>query len=266
MNDLELSLLRTVTTRLPPVRGMGWFANRLIEVYNRRPRARVVAEVHGFAMELDPAECVDGGYLFYPQLYDRRELAALRGFLRPGDTFLDLGAHIGMYALCAAARVGPTGRVLAVEADPVNYARLCANLARNPGLEVTAQLVGLSDRDEVLRLGINDTGNRSGNSFLSGGAGGVEVSCRPLSAVLDEAGIRAVRAAKLDLEGFEYRVLRSFFSDEDASRRPGMIVVEYNPAWVDRAGGDVLELLAAHGYREVLRTRDNRVWVDPRSR
>ena len=31
--------------------------------------------------------------------------------LQPGDTFIDIGGHVGFYAMLAAGLVGPTGRV-----------------------------------------------------------------------------------------------------------------------------------------------------------
>ena len=37
--------------------------------------------------------------------------------LRPGDDFVDVGAHFGYFALLAAQLVGPTGRVRAYEAS-----------------------------------------------------------------------------------------------------------------------------------------------------
>jgi FkbM family methyltransferase len=57
--------------------------------------------------------------------------AALVKLLRPGMTFYDVGANIGFFSLLAARIVGPTGRVVAFEADPENAARLRENVERN---------------------------------------------------------------------------------------------------------------------------------------
>jgi FkbM family methyltransferase len=237
--------------------------NWLARWYNRRPRDPVIAVVRGLSMQLDPSENVDGQLLFQPQLYDRRELDALAGHLRPGDTFVDVGAHIGLYSLFAASRVGPSGRVVAVEADPVNASRLRANVARNAGLSALVEVVeaGVSDRDEVLRLGLNTAGNRSGNSFLNDGPDAVEVRCRPLAEILRAAGVDRVDAMKMDIEGFEYRVLEPFFEHAPAPLWPRMLILEYQPAWDARAGGSSLGLALARGYRERVRAGINRVLV-----
>lgn len=51
--------------------------------------------------------------------------------LRPGMTFYDAGANLGFFALLASRLVGPTGAVVAFEADPENAARLRENKERN---------------------------------------------------------------------------------------------------------------------------------------
>jgi predicted methyltransferase len=38
-----------------------------------------------------------------------------------GDIVLDIGAHIGYYTIIASKRVGPNGKVIAIEADPGKY-------------------------------------------------------------------------------------------------------------------------------------------------
>ena len=35
--------------------------------------------------------------------------------LDQGDTVIDVGAHIGLYSLIAAKRVGPSGKVIAIQ-------------------------------------------------------------------------------------------------------------------------------------------------------
>ncbi len=40
--------------------------------------------------------------------------------LKPGDVFVDVGANVGYYSLCAAAIVGDSGRVFCIEPDRLN--------------------------------------------------------------------------------------------------------------------------------------------------
>lgn len=212
-------------------------------------------------MELDPSENVDGSLLFCPQLYDRRELSVLLAALRPGDVFADVGSHIGFYALLAARRVAPGGRVIALEADPGTHERLVGNVARNPGLAIDAVCVAVSDVDGTARLALNTTGNRGGNSLLVPGNDAMDVPCKTLARILEERGIERVDGMKLDVEGMEFRVLARYLADVPAPRRPRIVVLEHQERWIEAAGGDAALLLRDAGYREVLATRVNRVLV-----
>jgi len=245
----ELRGLLSVTRRLPHVRGAGVLANGVKSFYLRRPREMVVADVAGFQMCLDPAECVDGSLLFSPQLYDAYELHFLSTRLRQGDVFIDAGANIGLYSLVASKAVGETGVVVAIEADPCNHAKLCHNLELNGIGNVKAVNLGLSDKAETLRLGINDRGNRGGNSFLADNPNGVSVPCQSLHALLSETGVTRVRGMKMDIEGFEYRVLNAFFATADRTMHPEFVIIEVNPTLRDKSGGSALTLLTTNGYR-----------------
>jgi FkbM family methyltransferase len=248
--DAELALILGVTRNLPRIKGAGVLANVLIRFYLRKSREPITIEVLGFRMRLDPSECVDANVLFYPQLYDHTEIRFLQKLLRPGDCFLDLGANIGFYSLCASRSVGASGAVIAVEADPVNYEKLSFNLRLNSANNVNALCVGVSDKRETLRLGLNTTGNRGGNSFLSKEpTESVLVDCRSLAELLELNGVREVSGAKFDIEGFEFRVLRQFFADVDRSFYPKFIIIEQNDSFIEKAGGNSVKLLMRNGYR-----------------
>jgi arsenite methyltransferase len=51
------------------------------------------------------------------------------GAPRPGDTIVDIGAGSGMDAFLAAAAVGPTGKVIAVDMTDVMFERGCDSVA-----------------------------------------------------------------------------------------------------------------------------------------
>jgi hypothetical protein len=108
---------------------------------------------------------------------------------------------------------------------------------------------GVSNKKEVLRLGLNVTGNRAGNSFLSTNEDHVDVQCYPLAALLRKHRINRIQGAKFDIEGFEFRVLHQFFKEVNDSLRPDFMIVEQHSELVERAGGNVIELLESEGYR-----------------
>ena len=62
---------------------------------------------------------------------ERRELEIVRDHLRPGMTFYDVGANIGIFSMMAARIVGSGGQVVAFEADPEIGERLREHARRN---------------------------------------------------------------------------------------------------------------------------------------
>jgi FkbM family methyltransferase len=261
IQDPELKMMMFVGRHLPDIPHATAVVNRLLKpIYLRKPREAAVADVLGLKMRLQPEQCVDGGLLFYPQLYDRYEIQFLREFLQPGDTFLDVGANIGFYSLQASQSVGASGRVLAIEADPFNYTKLSENIVMNNLDNVTALNVGVSDKHETLMLCNESAGNRGGNSFLLQTENGVEVPCEPLLDILNAQKIHSVAAMKMDIEGFEFRVLTPFFAHAPRSLHPRIVITEFSPDYVERAGGSTLELIQGNGYRLKHQAKENYIF------
>lgn len=61
---------------------------------------------------------------------------ALTALLKPGQTFFDIGAHLGYFALLARHLVGETGLVVAFEPTPASFALLRRNARHYPNLQV----------------------------------------------------------------------------------------------------------------------------------
>jgi FkbM family methyltransferase len=260
--NFELKLIILIGRYLPRLPHITALINRLLKPwYLRKNREEVIVDVLGFKMKLEPSECVDGGLLFYPHLYEHDEVNFLKKHLKPGDVFFDAGANIGFYSLIASKLVGTDGIVLAVEADPYNCVKLNFNLKLNNIVNVRVLNIGLSDKKETLRLGLNTIGNRGGNSFLSQNTEGVDVVCYPIAYLLDTYKISKISAAKFDIEGFEFRVLKNFFSEVDFRCYPNYVIIEHHPQGVVKAGGDTIELLKSKGYKTYGHYGDNYIMV-----
>lgn len=247
--DLEYRAISALTRNLPPVRGMGTLANALVNIYCRKPRQEITVNNDGICLELAPGESVNQNAMaFFPKLQDRAEQNFIRQKLRPGDTFLDIGAHVGSFAMAAARLVGEAGRVIAVEAFPPTYQRLLRNIELNAFHNVTAFNLGVSDQFEVLKLGVKPD-NSGCNSFLRPTKTTIDVECKPLLDILQNAKVDEVAMLKIDVEGFEVRVLKRFFADAPREIWPGHIVMEKGHKFAKE--GDPVALVTDQGYRLV---------------
>lgn len=249
MIDPELRSWLFVTRRLPRVRGAVRLARFAQRTYLRKARNRATVTVRDFMMCLDPADWVEGGLLFAPQLWDSAEVGFLVRHLRPGNVFLDIGAHVGFMSLIASRLVGAGGSVLAVEANPDSFAWLQHNLRLNGARNVTALNLGVSDREGAMRLGVPPGGGtRAGSSLLSDSSEGVSIMGRPLEAVVRDQQIRRVDGAWIDICGSEYRVLKRYLAQVGRDLYPRFLIMEDNPGWRGVAGGDPVTLLESSGY------------------
>lgn len=71
-----------------------------------------------------------GRQIYVNRSFDPNDFAVLRHFLKPGGTFIDVGANAGLYSVFAAKKVGPAGHVYAFEPSR----REAASLSRNAGI------------------------------------------------------------------------------------------------------------------------------------
>jgi FkbM family methyltransferase len=261
--DPELRRILGITRRLPRGLKSHKLARVLRKRYLRRPRPPVEVDVLGHRMVLDPHDFTQGDILFSPQSYDYHEIDYLREHLNPGDTFLDLGSNVGFYAFQASKAVGPEGKVVAVEATPATYEILRSNAERNGLRQLVPVHAGLSDKRETLKLEVRSTG-QGNNTFVASGKGEtVGVECYPLLEILRREGVERVDGAKIDVEGFEFRVLSPFFETADPALHPRFLIVELNLKHYRESAEKTRELLERHGYREIWNHRFNSIFVRP---
>jgi FkbM family methyltransferase len=249
-SDRELQMLLRLTRGLPRARGAVRLAMLARRFYLRRPRTPVVTDLLGFKMTLDPQDWVQGGLLFWPQLWDYREHEFLQRHLHPGDTFLDIGAHVGFCSLMASRMVGPKGGVVSVEAAPDLFQRLSDHLEKNHVNNTHAFNVAVSDHRGTATLSHPEPDNSAGRTVLSDDPRGTPVQCVPLADLIQESGLTKISGAWLEIAGGEFKVLDRYFQDCGRDLWPGFVIVEQNRGWEPMAGGDVFALLGRLGYRE----------------
>jgi FkbM family methyltransferase len=205
------------------------------------------------------ASATERGALFNPD-YNLEELEFLRAHTPAGGVFVDVGANVGTYAMVLACQVGASGRVIAIEPHPVTHARLAFNRAASDTTQVTlvAAAAGPSDGELLIET---DGDNLGASHIVSGERPGkaIRVSSLRLQRILDDASVSHVDALKIDVEGFEDRVLTGFFKESPQSLWPRAVVIEHlsRNEWRD----DCIADMRTRGYAETGRTRSNTLLV-----
>jgi len=160
--------------------------------------------------------------------YEPEVWAHLMNRVRLGDHVVDVGAHWGLYTVAFARRVGPRGRVIALEPDAPSY----------EGLRSIVELNGMSDRVSLVRAA---AASFNGSLSFRGYAG--TVSHVTFKEEADTENVKAVRLdsllaadpldiLKIDVEGFEAAVIAGSAGLFARRHPPRLVYVEVHPyAW-----------------------------------
>ncbi|MDE4146507.1 FkbM family methyltransferase [Phaeobacter gallaeciensis] len=179
--------------------------------------------------------------------HTRNELSMLLTVIRLGDRIVDIGAHIGTYAIPMAAKAGPEGRVLAIEGSARTFQLLQRNIGAN-GLvhRVAYQNKVLGQRDGPRLRRAASPGNSGAGHYLPD-MNGVEAE-DPLSC-LALNGFAQPDVIKIDVEGMECAVLTSL--QPLLNRQRPILYIEVVAQQLARLGTTVSNLealLAPYGY------------------
>ena len=245
------------------LRALAWAVRRLpagrYRAMNRAPRgggsfqARLPRAAGGFEYACDLRDVI-AREVFFTGAYGPQETALLRATLRPGATFVDVGANWGYFTLLAAHLVGDAGRVVAVEPDPRLHALLAANVAANGLRRVDAVAAAASDHDGTAELAGHDpdSGNWGVSSIVAAAPGRrFPVAARRIDGVLDELEVDRVELLKMDIEGAEEMALAGMAAGL-ARGRYRRVLVELHPTLAPSGralAAGVREMMDGAGYR-----------------
>ena len=121
--------------------------------------------------------------------------------VRADGVCVDVGANIGLKAM-QLAHLAPQGLVVAVEAGPRIHECLEANIAANGLGNVATEHAAITDHHGTVRFA-------ESSAFGHIAPDGAEVPATTLATLLDRHGLDRLDFLKLDVEGFEFPILRS---------------------------------------------------------
>ncbi len=194
-------------------------------------RRNLRVSVHGVCFEVRPR--TNDLDLVSP----KHEPLTTRWFrVHPGDIVVDVGAHIGRYALSAARNAS---KVVAVEPDPSNFRLLERNVSLNGLSNVVLIPKALSSVAGTRSLALAGKENTGTSRVLSGesaarraaaSSGVVSVETETLDQLVDAIGLGRIDWLKIDVEGHEIAVLQG---GESALRITRWLALEVTDATKD---------------------------------
>lgn len=168
---------------------------------------------------------------------------SLETLLRPGDTFLDIGANIGYFSLYAAKLVGAGGKVIAVEPSRRALEKLLINLRLNSAENVLILSVAAGDQTERAVLNLACANNIGASSLR---AALQSVSTETVAVIrLDDVIVPMASLPdliKIDIEGSELNALRGM--EEILKTAQPFVLVELTDTFLHDSGHSALQLVS----------------------
>jgi FkbM family methyltransferase len=229
-----------------PLKNAAWLWNALRPIYDRIIRISAHA---GLERVINGTDRV----LVLPELrgisesYEPEVWRHVMAQLQPDDTFVDVGAFFGLYAIAAARRVGRAGQVFAFEPVPSSFDILKKHIALNAVQDVVeAHSCAVGDHDGTASFASEHSCQ---SHILPDGSDSMKVPIRSLDSVLKD---RRAEIIKIDVEGFEEQVLKGAEQLlSDRNRKPRAIFIEVHPYnWhlCGTTSESLLAVLAVTGY------------------
>ena len=206
-------------------------------------------KVHGYLMPCDLGVFSGRSAYFMGRWYEADTQSLILSLLKPGDTFVDIGANVGMASLTAARAVGAQGQIVAFEPNPV-VARIFAKaMAINRLSNVTLHVAAVGAEDGEAPLFVPDSNHGEGSL-------GTDFDDRDGSftdvRVMGPAAIESLERCeliKIDVEGWESQVVGALGAA--IARHQPAIITEVEAQHLVRCGSSVAELtkrLSEFGY------------------
>ena len=194
-------------------------------------------------------------YLEAGRLYEQETCAFFGAVLREGDSFLDIGAHVGWFSMLAAALVGPTGEVWSFEPNRQNFAHLLDHIAMNEAWHVRPMHMALGNSAGILPLHVS-TENDGGHAIMQLGETEDRASAlarehvQPVYActidsLFADRSFHSLKAIKMDAEGAEHAIMQGAREFLRRHRVP-FVIAEMNDGCLAQAGS------SEHQFRDFM--------------
>ena len=162
-------------------------------------------------MKLDISNLVDNCIYFYTE---QKALDRFISHFKPTDTIIDVGANIG-YTTLLFSKATPAGKVFSIEPSKELFNTVTEHLCLNKIKNVIGLNIGLGEKAMSALLykvsennsGMNRVFEHTETSFNS-----ESIIIKTLDDVVKEQKIEKVDAIKIDVEGYEYKILKGAYN------------------------------------------------------
>ena len=202
----KIKILETLLLKINSGKEYGALTTKLTPNHNEYQKNTTRhATRNGIKFELDISDIVDWFIYFDFKEPSRDKLLSL---INKNSTVLDIGANIGQVALQCAQRAN-AGQVHAFEPFPKTFKKLEKHLTLNAFDNLSIHNIGLGNAAGELFFQTNFIGNPGMNRITNNEKlASTKISIVRLDNFMVDNNIQQVDLIKIDVEGFEFEVLK----------------------------------------------------------
>lgn len=162
--------------------------------------------------------------------------------LEKGDVVLEIGAYIGFHAMRLSELVGPTGKVVAVEAIPANYAIMKKNIELNKLNNITPINMAIWKNKGFISMNMNDHQKNSIVDNVVQSKKMMKLPCNTIDDIVKDLNLKKVDYIRIQINGAELEALEGMKNVIKGKPKVLAAVPYKNKDEIER-------WFAEHGYR-----------------
>jgi len=176
------------------------------------------------------------------------------------SVFIDIGSNMGFYTQFIAAIIEKKRqiKIISIDALPINNFRLKENLKllknKIPNIFSLVKIKNCAVGDQNTKLNL-DFSHGLANAFITKNKKDVSVKSRKLINIVNEEKLKYITNLKIDIEGYEDKVLISFLRSCKKKLIPRNIILEHSEKKIWK--NNLLKFLFKFGYQEISKNKSN---------
>jgi FkbM family methyltransferase len=176
------------------------------------------------------------------------------------SVFIDIGSNMGFYTQFIAAIIEKKRqiKIISIDALPINNFRLKENLRllkkKIPNIFSLVKIKNCAVGDRNTKLNL-DYSHGLANAFITKNKKDISVKSRKLINIVNEEKLKYITNLKIDIEGYEDKVLISFLRSCKKKLIPRNIILEHSEKKIWK--NNLLKFLFKFGYQEISKNKSN---------
>ena len=241
------------------------FINYLIQ-YGTYKESRFICDVNGIPFNFYNDKLTN--IKLYFGRSENKELNFIKKNSPDNSVFIDIGSNMGLYTQNIAFLINNNRRIkiIAIDANHINNFRLKENLKlikyKTPNIFSFVKIKNCAVGNRNMRLNLNFS-NGLANGIISKKKlkNNLSVKCTRLIDIINQEKIKFITNLKIDIEGFEDRVLISFLNKCKKKLFPVNIILEHSMK--EYWNKDLIQFLLTKGYKQVFKNNSNMIFSLP---